>query len=461
MDTLRQVLGIIGWIIMAAGIITPIITSALKMSFGTIVFPFLMVISGCLMGYGGTTDGFNGEGEPEFIDSIEYTFVGAFLTVFLGVLTIRAFIRWYKVDKPFEEAEKLRKLQAAAHEAEQARKKEQEQQRIRNEQLEIERRKPSIQLYKMCCERNITSIDTAEDKKALCIIAYNKGINDPNKALSMFNTGKIYAAEEDRKHFFELRKKEKQARADILQQTKLIGKDKYLKKARAENDAYTALSAVYGLMSDSYADNSYGVKANTHDWAALGGLADGIAGPAAGIATALQVQAENEKAVQKANQIMHDSAAKSHEYSQMGFDAQSKAGTANYKISKIEDKLVDVGNTSEKFNLLTFTNFAFKIKPTKNIEVSADYKVNTPVTLIGKPAILDGSLMLSIKDTSGNTIAKGYYCAPGFDDTELSFAGFKGGTVSTTCIVDDFEHLNSNEKFSCQIEPINLWTIEK
>ena len=98
MDTLRQILGVIGWIIGVVGLFTPVVTSVKKMGCGAIGFPFLMGIGGVIMGFGGVIFERRGN-EIKFLFSIGYTYVGAALTALFGFLTIRTFIEWAKSSK--------------------------------------------------------------------------------------------------------------------------------------------------------------------------------------------------------------------------------------------------------------------------------------------------------------------------------------------------------------------------
>ena len=45
-----------------------------------------------------------------------------------------------------------------------------------------------------------------------------------------------------------------------------------------------------------------------HDWAVMGGLANGLAGPGAGIATAVNAQIENAQIRARNSQLLHETA---------------------------------------------------------------------------------------------------------------------------------------------------------
>ena len=65
-------------------------------------------------------------------------------------------------------------------------------------------------------------------------------------------------------------------------------------------------------------------------------------------------------------------------------------------------------------------------------------------------------------------IAKGYACADGFNETELSKAGFvsdndrsRSKRISAVCIAERASPDLRTEKCSVSFSPFRLWTIEK
>lgn len=131
-------------------------------------------------------------------------------------------------------------------------------------------------------------------------------------------------------------------------------------------------------------------------------------------------------------------------------------------IESIDEKLFDKDNQDKKFRLLKFANVECTVLESGNIEVSGNIKVNKELKILDADAILDGSLKVIVYDSEDNEVAHGYYSAPGFDETDLAKIGFdKVDSFNVLCKADDYDKIDLDGEYYCEIQANRLWIIEK
>ena len=197
------------------------------------------------------------------------------------------------------------------------------------------------------------------------------------------------------------------------------------------------------------------------DWAIAGGIASGLAGGAAGLATAMEIQRKNVEAEEQAAQIRQQAQEQLVDLNTTMGNLSPAMAEEKYQIDHVNEKLYDESNIDEKFKLLKFSPWSFRVLDSKNVEVKGKVEIPSKIKLLGSKAVLDGSLKIDVINSSGTIIGSGYYSAPGFDNTNLECVGFEyAGNISVLCIVDDYMSINTDDTFECKVSPVNLWLIE-
>lgn len=136
-----------------------------------------------------------------------------------------------------------------------------------------------------------------------------------------------------------------------------------------------------------------------------------------------------------------------------------------YSYDKIKTRLVD-DDISEVKKLLKYSNVKGSIEePSKNMSVSFNITYKEPPKILGKNALIDGSLKITVSDKEGNIIADGYCVGDNFEEyKELFFTKYNVGLLEkqyeVTCITKDKSKVKANTEYVTKIEPVKLWLIE-
>ncbi len=342
-------------------------------------------------------------------------------------------------------------------------------------------------IYKQCIQRNITDISSAESQNALMIIASNCGIKDLSQAIKAYNNGKMMNEEEKAKilaanppkpqisRFEAARNSDKMQYHSDLDIANITGKDKYLTKLSAEYEEISkeyhtlqnSIEACDRLCSSSYSSSNYSYKKkNTVATAAVVGT---ILGPAAGVAAAQKARDDNIAAAEFADNEARQRERERKQFSDLSQEFTSRLKNVSnqyFKLQKImepfESRLVDELNTQTKFNDLAISEVYTKVNDNKNVIVIANISVNKKISLFGKSAIFDGSLLVTVRSNDGLITGVGYYNAPGYNETDLSKVGFaQQESIEVLCIVDNYQNITESTTFTATFEPYHLWYIEK
>lgn len=140
-------------------------------------------------------------------------------------------------------------------------------------------------------------------------------------------------------------------------------------------------------------------------------------------------------------------------------------------IKHIEDRLFDDKNQNKKFKMLNISDIAYEIDAGYNFVVNFKYNISGEIKLIESPAVLDGSLKISIYDKEKKLVAMGYYNAYGISKSDLNYeysngpkpgsVGFsRNGIKKAVCISNNYEEIDKNSEYDVVIEPNYLWIIE-
>ena len=353
-----------------------------------------------------------------------------------------------------------------------------------------EENEKTIKFYKKCKEKGVLTLDSKEDTDNLMLIARMNDITDTEKAKELFFRGKTLfeqqKATETESKFKQTREREAKINKENKEKAETSPTDKYLYGIKTIHAACT-FNAILSESGMSGASDTMRYRAQKSDSAILGGIANGLAGPGAGIATAINTEIENARAEAEAAQSRAN-ARDSYDYHQkVLLDSRGKQYSLERRIEYVKGLVYDEQNINEKFQMLSISTPSYKIyapksgnSTSKSVVVTFRIESVRPVTLFKKKAILDGSLRIVVKNSSGNTIGEGFYCAPGFDESRLTsgridsiqyeikklekvgFLDCVNQDIRVSCYIYDsyFEQLSSDDKLKIEIEPVKMWIIE-
>lgn len=437
--------------------------------------------------------------------------------LFVLFIPFLIFIIGFKYDKKIEEKERLKQ---AAIEEENKRKEEEakkEQERIQAEKDRL------INFYKECERRNIRRFKTEAEKQGLMLIAKKYNITDYEEALSVFQQGKdiIEAEESEKKRAAEeAKRKEQQLKLNaerakesmIIEEERLFatlcGSDKYnhaINKAIAPyQQIYDEAKKKINEMNEKSAKireaQEQTIKARVHEqfrpvsvqednWAIHGGIASAIAGPAAGLATALDIQRQNAEAragaeaMKSANLTFYDFALSELEEMQSKVyegsgdiykdkrESEKAINCLKEQLDNINDRLLDDSDTEKKFRLLQFNEFNCIVRETGNIEVTGECILLENVNIATSKGFLDGSVKLTVTDKNNTAVAIGYYTKTGsvsgneqtfnLDEWTFGHSIYSETKITALCETLPGKTISNTDGLTVTVEPIHMWVIEK
>ena len=142
-----------------------------------------------------------------------------------------------------------------------------------------------------------------------------------------------------------------------------------------------------------------GGQQQEQDWAIWGGIANGIAGPGAGVSTALDIQARN---VQIRAQNEANMRATMPTYMAATGNASQNRTNANViqkQIEALDEKLLSDMKSSEVMKLLEVTDSTVDVSRTGAFKVTATVRAKEKLLIYGDvPAIADGTIQAHVFD---------------------------------------------------------------
>lgn len=186
------------------------------------------------------------------------------------------------------------------------------------------------------------------------------------------------------------------------------------------------------------------------DWAIWGGIADGLAGPGAGVATALEIQAENEKirAQNKANRkalmptyvtLLNTSARLS-----------GKIKDIKKEIDALNEKLISDASSDEVMDMLEIVNSTVQVSRTGAYKITATVKAKEDLFIYGDvPAVADGTIEAHLFDGTDEVgTAKMVLPVDGIsEEVDIAGIGLTGA--------------KARKKYSVKFTGYKLWLMEQ
>ena len=314
----------------------------------------------------------------------------------------------------------------------------------------------NMKFYEKCVSQGVTSISNEYNEQKALKIAEVMKIQDANLEMlkEMFETGKTMC-ETDAKNASEAsamnainvrRIAELNELAECMKYYGYSGIEKrkaMLKDLAAEAKKEASDAEMRGQMV------SRTMLQKEHDWATHGGIASGIAGPAAGVATALDIQAKNAAIREQNAKMMPYVAYVTSAYANdaQGYRAQYEKYTQDLKATNT--KLVSSDSKEKVMENLCIEDAKYEVTSTGAVRVSATFSMNPEYRIFDsmKPTI-DGCVAARLM--KGKTcVGSAYFVFP--------VEGMIGKrSLSAICT----KTTDPKAKYELKFEADNLWSME-
>ena len=242
---------------------------------------------------------------------------------------------------------------------------------------------------------------------------------------------------------------EQAAQDELLRYVKFHGREKPM---AMYDDLYRDVQKELGILIDRYntiAGNSDKMLKKEKSWGLAGGIAEAIAGPAVGVAAAIDVQKQNASA-REFNEKWSTMTANSLGYLEK--EIQGKEQRANYLINcykKAQTLLVDDKNQEECFRQITFEQPTITVSDTGTATVEVHVVAKTYKIYDDRTARIDGSIAAYIFD--GETkLGQAIMVLP---KDGIGFRGCKLKGMALFCC-------EQGKQYRIEFAPHDLWAIE-
>lgn len=247
--------------------------------------------------------------------------------------------------------------------------------------------------YKECVETEAVDFSYPKNVQRVQLLADKYKLIYPEGIEKLFLQSKeLYEGFNEK----EAKEKELAKFNDLNKYSDLTGKDKRIAMLKAEAARFSEYAEHDEKVADAFVRSGLQKE---KDWATAGGIASGIAGPAAGIATAINVQnknaeirAKNEQHLQSVRPIYNDMMGKAGASRRIVEDIRKE-------IEDFKLKLVSDVNSAELMKKISFSNTTVSVSNTGAATVSTtaslqpDFKIFDDV-----PAVVDGTIIAEIYD---------------------------------------------------------------
>jgi len=187
------------------------------------------------------------------------------------------------------------------------------------------------------------------------------------------------------------------------------------------------------------------------DWAVRGGIASGIAGSGAGIATALDVQAQNADIRARNDSLIR---SKTPVYSKLvssSSDIQNKIDRYKKSLEMLSTTLIDEKTTKEEvLDMLNVVCDKYVISKTGAIEITATVEPKSKLFIFDDvPAYADGTIIAKVLDEKNNAVSTAKMVFPLYGvnrTTTISGIGLSGA--------------KENTRYHITFEADKLWLVE-
>ena len=278
---------------------------------------------------------------------------------------------------------------------------------IKKERLQ-ERDSKLLSFYKECIRNEIHSCKSEKEKQKMLLIAEKNGLTYTNIEALFKEAMKYYHAKSkaDEKQRLEKwlakLKEEERAQFNVLNEfSSYSAREKRIAMLTKERNA---LSRELRATEDAIQMTVSPPLQQGSDWAVLGGIANGLAGAGAGIATALNTQIENAKIEARNDYLLHETADIRAKLFIAGLDRKAslknKIGSLNSKIDATTVKLIGKETPTECLKALRFseTNISISKSGTCTIKTEVGLTQSEYYIFNDVKATIDGTIQAEIYD---------------------------------------------------------------
>lgn len=274
--------------------------------------------------------------------------------------------------------------------------------RIKNDEL--------ARFYNECIQNNVRSCKSEKDRQKVSLIARKSNISYTDIE-ALYNEAKQCYQEKQKadkeythqKELAELKAKE-QAQYDVLNEfSSYKGQEKKIAILTKEyNETAKSLQGTKDAISMTLAPP----LEKEHDWAVMGGLANGLAGPGAGIATAVNAQIENAQIRARNSQLLHETADIRGRMlvaiAEQKDALQTKCSELDALINATKTKLIGKDSPEACLKALHFENTKIAVSKTGTCTVDAKVGLKRSEYYIfgDVKATIDGTIQGEIYDGS-------------------------------------------------------------
>ena len=328
-----------------------------------------------------------------------------------------------------------------------------------------EHRQQLLNFYQMCQKVGLNAIQTEKDLQNATQIASTMQLGDIDvKAFFLEASALIQKEREEKDEEARLRRearleairtKERQKCAELEKFSDCSGREKRLAILRDQYEK--ASSGAYQMSKASSVLTTPLVSTRDTDWAIHGGIANGLAGPGAGAATAMNIQRQNAE-----NRARADAANSAYVSSLVRSGVLDKASNAEkqYKseakkllalIQDAETALVAEDSPDVCFNRLRFDEATVTVSKTGTCNVMTKAYLKNDFTIFNNAkATVDGTILAEICD-DGNVIGCAKLVLPVWGTRKDAIAYLEG--MALFCGQPD-------KKYTVRLKAGNLWAME-
>ncbi|MBR5792361.1 MAG: hypothetical protein IKY34_04565 [Ruminiclostridium sp.] len=321
-------------------------------------------------------------------------------------------------------------------------------------------------LYLDCKEAGIASADSRANIAKIKLIAENMGLTcEETDLLELFNQAKeddARKAKAEETRAAEQRKREQESEAEkAVEESKryvnYVGREKLVQMCFDEAAKYRTIE-MKCIEDENYIRNAgdslyQSSKQKEHDWATHGGIASGIAGGAAGLATAMNIQQKNADIRARNDSLGYaiagmqvQASAKVRERKK---EAIKNAEIWEERVKNAKQRLVE--NLPEDDLLARLSPSFVKMSPSEIGTIDIEVTISSTPGLViydTVPAVVDGH----IKAVFWNNDTR-------VGEAVLSLP-YQGAIRNTTLKSVFLPKDKATTNYSVTFEPIDLWVIE-
>lgn len=320
-----------------------------------------------------------------------------------------------------------------------------------------------IAFYEECKKSGIKSCDNPKDLQKATLIAQRLGLKYTD-ITELFTESKQHKEETDKKEEEDRireenkieKEKEESTFAELIRYAKYHGREK---RIAILTDRYNQLKESAEVLENfsRVVMSASQLREEESDWAVMGGIASAIAGPAAGMAVALdnQMKTEQENAkIRAQNEKNKEVFAPAIHTAYMGsLKKDMVAGEMKKQIESAKVKLVADDSTEDCFKRLEFGEPKIVVSKRGTCTVSTMVSVKAFKIFDDVPAVVDGSIIAQIYD-GDNMIGTAQMVFP------LNGAGrnVKLTGMALCCAKKDS---SPEHEYTVKFQPGDLWAMEK